>query len=240
MKLLAALLAVCSITGCGKKESAGDQPSSGEVVAAEATGTTPAAKPNDTEPPADDRCEVTVEGDIKDQGFGRGGPSAAGTDYWMSEEELRKGLEVMAGAFGDKKRDIDADMKADPRIYTLILNCQTPRTKISFLPAGGTKYADVPFGPKKYKIVASSSDAAPGAMQTLVTFEKDKGVWGVDGVGELDVVKFDKTGIAGTFAYNMIERQFGTPTAPPRKAKITGKFAFKCSLGTSVCRDGAK
>ena len=177
-----------------------------------------------------------MEGDIKDHGFGPGGPAAAGTDYWMSDDELRKALEMMAGAFGDKTPDIDADMKKDPRIYTLIVNCQTPRTKISFLPSSGTKYADVPFGPKKYKIAAPGNEKTPGVIQTMVTFEKDTGVWEVDGTGELDITRFDKTGITGAFNYNMIERQFGTPTAPPRKAKITGTFTFKCAHPTSVCR----
>jgi hypothetical protein len=239
MKLIAAVLALGSLAACGKKDSSGD-PSSSETSASSgatsAPGSAPAASAPSAEPAADNRCEVTVEGDIKDHGFGPGGPSAAGTDYWMSEEELRAGLESMARALGDKTADIEADMKKDPRLYTLILNCQTPRTKISLLPSSGTKYADLPFGPKKYKIVASGK--TPGAIQTMVNFEKDKGVWGVDGEGELDITKFDKTGIGGTFAFNMIERQYGTPTAPPRKAKITGSFAFKCALGTSVCRGG--
>lgn len=240
MKLIAAVLVLSSLSACGKKDSTTGDPTgsstSGSAAPADPASPTPVAA---AEPPADNRCEVTVEGDIKDHGFGAGGPSAVGTDYWLSEEELRKGLEVMAGAFGDKKPDLDAEMKKDPRIYALLVNCQTPRTKISLIPSAGSKYADVPFGPKKYKI-ASTDEKAPGVIQTLATFEGVHGVWGVDGAGELDVTKFDKTGIAGSFAYNLIERQYGTPKGPPRKVKITGTFAFKCSLGTSVCQDGAK
>ena len=115
-----------------------------------------------------------------------------------------------------------------------------PKTHISLIPSGDSKYADIPFGPKKYKIAAPKTDKAPGVFQTMVTFEGVHGVWAVDGIGELDVTKFDKSGIAGTFNYNVIEEQFGTPKGPPRKAKITGSFAFKCSLGTSVCQEGAK
>ena len=240
MKILAAFLALGCITACGgKKEAPPTEDKPANPAGAPPTETpAPAAAP--AEPAADDRCEVTVEGDIKDHGFASGGPSAVGSDYWMSEDELREALKMMAGALGDKQRDIDADMKKDPRLYTLLLNCQTPRTKISLVPSGGSKYADVPFGPKKYKIAAPQTEKSPGVFQTLVTFDNDTGVWGVDGEGELDITKFDKSGIAGTFRYNMIERKFGDSKLPPRKATIAGRFAFKCSLGTSVCRDAAK
>jgi hypothetical protein len=234
--LLSIVLGVCVFTGCGKTE-----PSTADKTAPSTGSATSVAPPDKTptaakEPPADDRCELVVDGDINDRGVGPGGNSAAGSDYWMDDAEIRKALEVMAKVTKSKDRDIDADMKKDPRIMTLVLNCQTPRTKLSFLPAPDSKYTDVPFGPKKYKIADGSTDKSPGVMRTMVTFDKDTGVWNLDGEGELDITKFDQTGIAGSFAFAMIERQFGSSATPARKVKVTGSFAFKCTRGTANCK----
>jgi hypothetical protein len=232
MKILAAALAVASLTACVKKYSSSTDKASPSVVEGKSSATpvTPAA---DAEPPADDRCEITVEGDIKDHGFGPGGAAAAASDYWMNEAELRENLASMSRALGEKNRDIDADMKKDPRFYTLLLNCQTPGTHLSLGPTGESKYADIPYGPKKYKIV-STGNKSPGAFQTMINF-KERGVWEVDGEGELDVTRFDKTGLSATFTVNMIEHQYGEAKGPPRKAKVTGSFNFKCRYGRSVC-----
>jgi hypothetical protein len=238
MKILLSILSVSFVIACGKTEpSTSDKtapstsPAPSSVAPADKA---PAAPPTTAkEPPADNRCEVVVEGDIKDRGVGPAASSSVGTDYWLSDSEIRTALEVMASLSKNKKRDIDADMKKDPRIMTLILNCQTPRTKVSFLPAPSSKYADVPFAPKKYKIAKGKS---AGVMRTMVTFEKDTGVWNVDGEGELDITKFDQTGIAGSFAFDVIEQTFGSSATPARKAKVTGTFAFKCTPGTANCK----
>jgi len=251
-KLVALTTALLLVAACGKKDDAaagsgrpaGDKPAdrpAGDQARVDLdkplpptpTPATPAA------PPADDRCEITVEGDLTAKGESPGGPMAVGSDYWMSDAEIKEAVKAMAGALGGGKPvDLDAELKKDPRIYTLLINCATPRAKISIGPSMGSKYADVPFGPKKYKIAAPKGEQ-PGLMTTLTTFEGDTGVWVVDGEGELDVSKFDKTGIAGSFSYGLAEATFGDKSKTPRKVKVTGKFAFKCSFNTSVCQGSA-
>ena len=167
---------------------------------------------------------------------GSGGKVMAGTDYWMTDGELRQALEMMAG-LGAKKSDadiaaeVDKDMKNDPRLMLLLINCGDETGHLNFMPGNGSKYADVPFGPKTYKILATN-EGKPGDFGAMVGFTPPGGKresYGVTGSGTLDVKKFDKTGIAGTF-HLTAEKLFKGGDA----ITIDGDFDYGCA-GQSVC-----
>ncbi|MFO0633026.1 MAG: hypothetical protein U0168_09275 [Nannocystaceae bacterium] len=88
--------------------------------------------------------------------------SALGSDYFMNDEELRKAVTMFNGG-----KTVDEAMKQDPRIYTLIVNCSGGGLNLNFLPAAHSKYADVPFGPKKYELAGMMS-AKPGQITMMI------------------------------------------------------------------------
>jgi hypothetical protein len=178
------------------------------------------------------QCEASVEGSVSASGKSPGGVGEFGTDYWMTDDELKQGLKVMA-KFGKKDKDVDAAvakaMKDDPRIYTFLFNCQAGDVHVSFMPANGSRYKDNPFGPKKYKV---QKKARPGEIHTLITVKQAAYL---NGEGELDLTRFDETGVAGTF--QLTAHRLGKPD---EKVTLKGKFSYPCHLPSQICRDAQK
>jgi hypothetical protein len=137
----------------------------------------------------------------------------------------------MLHTMGKKGADADkafADaMKGDPKNYALIFNCAAGDLRISFLPGNGSKYADVPFGPKKYTVIPGSAKA--GEMQVLASLKGKS--YRVSEPGELDVTAFSANRFAGTFAFKA--QAIGTKEA----VAVTGKFDYPCSLPTKFCQE---
>lgn len=179
-------------------------------------------------PPAADEaagfgsCKVSVTGAVTKTFEAPGGMSALGSDYFMSDDELRKALAVLSGPDG-----VDEAMKKDPRIYTLIVNCVTKGLNLNFLPGKGTTYADVPFGPKRYAITSGREDGK-GKMRVMLLVD-DQSYSPAPG-GFLEVTKLDETGLAGTFQFEA--------TGAPGKIQVSGTIDYACAHGYAMCREG--
>jgi hypothetical protein len=193
MRALGMILAVVACVGC--KGGSGDKAGSGAAAPPGAGAATPAgsAAPAEAGSAADGTggCDVQVKGAVTVADHGSGGPAAIGTDYWMTEATIRRGL----GALEKDPAKVDEQMKKDPRFVTLVLNCRGQHVQLSFMPGNDSKYADVPFGPKKYAI-ASDADAKPGEMIAILLV--DHHGYHVTG-GTVDVTRFDGGGLDATF-----------------------------------------
>jgi hypothetical protein len=196
----------------------------------------------DEEQPSSDsgQCRVQISGDLEIQGTSPGGPSAFGTDYYYSDDEMREILEQFARAADPDLSDaeveaqVDEDMQSDPRLFLIILNCVNDDYSISLLPAGDSRYADIPFGPGEYEIAAGGvlgGDAAPGTFGVLMTV--GEGLYEVSEPGQLRIERWDEEGIAGTFAFNAEEI---LTEETPKSLSVTGAFDFDCVAG-SRCED---
>lgn len=216
-----ALVAILA-AGCGKdeKQAAPDEaakPSTG--AAGKTVDPTPAPTPTPT--PAPDRfaagyCAVQIRGATTRDAKGPGGAMAVGTDYWTSLETSRKQLEMTV----KDPAKVEEGLKQDPRMFTLLVNCVDPQAQLNlnFMPASGSKYADVPFGPKTYKL-RPSMEAKPGDM-TLMFGLDQAGFYQLDGEGTFDVTKFDTTSLAGTFAFKVKDGD--------KQLDVTGEFELRC------------
>jgi hypothetical protein len=183
---------------------------------------------------ADATCNVEITGDttltIKAPPPGASDAEkhrvAANSDYWMSEQTIRRGVEAMHSMDGaDRQKKIDAQMKADPRIVQLAITCMTNDFTLGFTPTDGSKYADVPMKPKKYKIVPPKGP--PGAFEVVgwlmigAKHPKDKYV--VSEPGELDITEFNSKHLAAKFSFK------ATNTKTPKKITVTGTFVSDCN-----------
>jgi len=162
---------------------------------------------------------VEVAGAVTIKDHGAGGPSAVATDYWMSDSDLRAAI----GALEKDPAKVDEALGSDPRLITLLMNCSGEHATISFMPRTGSKYADVPHGPRKYQLAAER----PGSFQVI--FLLDKASYSVKG-GTLDVTRFDDAGIAGSFAFE------ATRAGGDEHVKVTGQFDFPCPPGYGKCK----
>jgi hypothetical protein len=201
-----------------------------EAPPAEAKAEPTPAEPTGSGPDAFDQemiakygaCEVSIEGAVTKTAKAPGGMSALGSDYFMNDDEMREAVKFFA-----RGKPIEEAMKQDPRIYTLIVNCAGQGVSLNFLPGGDSKYADVPFGPKKYAI-GGMMGAKSGEMAVMLSIDNE--MFRVEPGGFLDVTKFDKVGLAGTFEFK----------AKGDKGEITvkGKIDYKCAHDTAACREG--
>jgi hypothetical protein len=189
--------------GACEDHKGGAKPTGGEAEVAVASGS----------------CDVTVDGAVKMKDHGAGGPSAVATDYWMNDADLRAAITALEK---DPAR-VEEALKSDPRLMTLLMNCNGEHVNIAFMPRNGSKYADVPHGPKKYDLVAET----PGAFQVIFLLDQES--YSVKS-GSLDVTRFDDTGIAGAFALA------ATKLGGTEQVKVTGTFDFPCPAGYSKCK----
>lgn len=151
-----------------------------------------------------------------------GSPTNVGTasDHWLTDDDSRKQLTLAVGA-----QKVEKYMKSDPRGILLIINCVAEGGGVILLPAAKSKYKDVPFAPKSYKL-ADSNLAVPGQF-TLATVKVGKNYYGVK-QGSLDIKKFDQTGIAGTFSLKA--EKMG------KVIDVSGAFDFPCTGNGSKCK----
>jgi hypothetical protein len=234
--LIAVLVAACGKSSPPAAGGSGSAPPGGPPKVPDVVPVPNAGK--------DDHCELHVHGDVTidavvDHAHGeaasRRSRAGAATDYWMTEDELRVGLAAMAGmaAGGNQSYQANATaadegMKKDPRMFLLTLECGNEVARLQLTPVGGSHYADVPYGPKKY--VIASGDGQPGQFVAGLGAAVDGGrqVFTPSAAGELDVTRFDGKGIAGTFRFPAISN-IG------RAVTVEGSFAYAC-MGTQACQ----
>jgi hypothetical protein len=156
-------------------------------------------------------CEVKVTGDVTVSWKGDGGADAVGTEYWMSEDEIREALEFLAtGTKEEKERQVEEAMKEEPRLYILLLNCTSTDDRgqnITLSPSAQATYGDVPFKAGDYVIpVGGALGGAedPGEFGVLFGVEGDD-LWKVSEAGALKITRWDNKGIAGTFNFKAEE-----------------------------------
>ena len=241
MRRLAVLVLIAA---CGKSSPpSGNAPAAGAPGASGASGAS--AMPNIAPPAAgDDRCEIHVRGDYTGdaviahphaQPSSRQSRISAATDYWMTDDQLRMGLAAMAGIGAGGKQSYEANaaaaeaaMKKDPRMFLLTLVCGNEQAQIQLEPAPGSHYADVPYGPKQYHLTMNGPK--PGEFGArLVIKQQDQRLAFVPTDGTLDITKFDKTGIAGTFHFT------GKNVGGDHTITADGSFDYAC-MGTQACQ----
>ncbi len=215
-------LVVTVATGCDKdkkEDGSKTKPTAGAGTAGRPTaGDDPAPDPVTGGEPDLGFCEVKLEGDVQKTIKQPAGSGAVGTDYWTKPESLEMTVKMLAGEDPEKQK---AAVAADPKFFTLLLNCTGEGDlNLNLMPASGTKYADIPFGPKKYPI---KNDPKAGEFSILMVF--GEGVFELANDGVLEVTKFDNTGIQGTFAFDAVTAMGATQ----QRLKVTGSFDYKCT-----------
>jgi hypothetical protein len=250
LALMAFSVACGSGSTTGSAQVSADTPGSSNTSAAADTqrgaggNPEPGRAPNSSNPtvpaiptdPSAGSCDVSITGGENIKYTAVGGPSAAGSDYWMTADELRTGLRQLArisrsnATDAEIERDVNVAMQQDPRLFILIVNCVSGGNSISVLPGGDSKYADVPFAPKRYVIGAGGplgGGNKNGEFSVLMVLQGTN--YKVDEPGTLNITKFDATGIAGTFTFKASEFLFGNTGAAAKKVTVDAKFDYKCT-----------
>ena len=180
-------------------------------------------------------CEVTVTGDVETSWEADGGADAVGSDYWLSDDELRTALEFLASGSGDeKKKEVDEAMKADPRFFILLVNCipdDETKGSLTLSPSSEAKYGDIPFKPGDYVIAQGGvfgSAEDPKEFSVLLSTDEES-VWKVSEDGTLKITKWDNSGLKGNFSFKA-EEAFAAG-ATPKKISVSGSFDFPCAGG---------
>jgi hypothetical protein len=221
MLWIALTLAACGKSSDRKVGSNAPNPPSPSASATEAVAT----------PGPKDRCEVHVTGAQTVDIIGtksRGAPDpkmSAGSEYWMTEEELRNALAMMMRIGGDKPskqevdRKLDEKMKNDPRLWLLVMNCSTDDGFLSLSASNSSKSRDIPFGPHTYVI---ASDPKAGEFGGMFSTKQGKHTsYGLAAPGTLEITKFDATGVTATFSF---EAYNGS-----QRVSVKGSFDFGCA-----------
>lgn len=230
-RLLVGVALAASLGGCGKAEDspggAAQAASPGET-ASSTPGAAPAASGQDL-----GRCKIEVTGDVTASAEPvRRAPTdskvSIGTDHWLSDDEIRTALRVMAGLGDDKGVDKEAKvaegMKNDPRLFVFIMSCSDDKVTLSVIAGKESRYADIPKAPKKYVV---TSNAKAGEMSVMLTV--GDAYFAVKTPGTLEVTRFDSSRIEGTFAFEAEERY-----GKKRSVKAAGSFEFDC-VGSQSC-----
>ena len=162
-------------------------------------------------------CKIQIQA-LELEETAPGGPAAISTDYWLSEENLRR----VVGYLETDPVKIAAAMKADPRFMTLLMNCNGQRATISFMPEVGSRYADIPFRPKKYALATGKR----GSFRPLVLI--DRAAYRTR-TGTLDITRFDARGLTATFEFQ------ATNIATDKPVTIRGAIDYPCPPGYDKC-----
>jgi hypothetical protein len=227
MKLIWIAFAL-ALAACGKSS---DRSAGSNAASAAAPPENAAAGAVATE--AQDRCEVHITGSQTLDVIGtkpRSSPSpkmSAGSEYWMTEDELRNALAMMVRIGGDKPskealdRKVDEKMKKDPRLWLLVMNCSTDDGFLSLSASNSSKSADIPFGPHTYVI---ASDPKAGEFDATFSIKRGKHTsFHLTARGKLEIAKFDATGIAATFGFEAESRDGS------QHVSVKGSFDFGCA-----------
>jgi hypothetical protein len=225
MKLIWIALALAA---CGKPS---DRTAGSNAASAAAPPANAAAEPVATV--AQDRCEVHVTGSQTLDVVGtkpRSSPSpklSVGSEYWMTEDELRNALKTMVRIGGDKPskeeidRKVDEGMKKDPRLWLLIMNCSTDDAFVSLGASNSSKSADIPFGPHTYVI---ASEPKAGEFSGTLSIKRGKYTgFHLTAPGKLEITKFDASGITATFGFEAASRDGS------EHVSVKGSFDFGCA-----------
>jgi len=180
-----------------------------------------------------DRCEVHVTGSQTVDIVGtkpRGSQNArmsAGSEYWMTDEELRGALAMMVRIGGDKPakeevdRKVDEAMKKDPRLWLLIMNCSTDDGFLNLGASNSSKSSDIVFGPHTYVI---ASDPKAGEFGAMFSIKRDKHTgYHLVAPGKLEITKFDASGITAGFGFEAESRD------KSQHVTVRGSFDFGCA-----------
>jgi len=174
-------------------------------------------------------CSVTVTGDTELSWNGPDDVSAFTTDYWYTEDELRR----QWGFIGDPNVPFDTAYGSGQQIVSLFLaNCSGGESQLVSIFTGNTATHDsFPFGPGTYEINGGflSSGDQPGNVLGSVLSTDTGTVWGQDGSGTLTITAWDHHHIVGTFTFEASE-QFADTT---RKVSVGGSFEYTCVTSTS-------
>jgi hypothetical protein len=236
-KRILSCLALAALAACGKSSSG----SGGGASGTSASGAPASGAPAAADGPQD-RCEVHVTGDLsmnmiatrrRSDPHAGGGKVMAGTEYWMTDDDVHSALKTMAGVMSKKSDDeiaaeADAGMKKDPRLMLLLINCGNEDGHLDLGPLADSKYADVPFKPGTYRLVGTG--AKPGDFGGMVGFTAGgkRDSFSISEPGQLALTKFDLTGIAGTFHFKA--KNF----KGDKSIAVDGSFDYGCR-GT-ICK----
>jgi hypothetical protein len=216
-----------SLAACGKSSdgTAGSNAPKPARPSASAPDVTAAAGPQD-------RCEVHVTGAqtvdiVGTRPRGRqDGKISAGSEYWMTDDELRRALATFVRIGGNKPtkeeidRKVDEGMKKDPRLWLLLMNCSTDDGFLNLSASNSSRSSDIPFGPHTYVI---ASDPKAGQFSAMFSIQQAKHTsYHLAAPGKLEIAKFDATGITGTFGF---EAETHDKT---QRVTVKGSFDFGC------------
>jgi hypothetical protein len=236
-------------------ETTVDDDSSDESVAPddeadEADITVPDSEAADTTEAADEAdasgagCNVDVTGEFETSWDSPDDATAVLSDYWQSDEELKAVLDAMNQAGGGNV-DVDAQIAeaeatGKPVLGLLLMNCSGPDgALVTFTHAISTTRSDLPFGPGTYAIAGgflSGADVPANSILALASMPGEAQgdtIWGFDeeaAPGSLDITTWDNSTLEGTFTFPVTE----SLTDTPRKAVVSGTFAFSCT-GSTTC-----
>jgi len=172
---------------------------------------------------ADGQCEVALEGALSGSAKSPMSRGAVATDYWMTTEEQRRAVEIMASIGtkdpAEKQKKVDAAMAKEPHFRLLILNCVTDVARLTFMATDASTYKDIPFGPGKLRL-GPALNKTKGQVGTIVAIKTDAGHWQVQGEGELDIQAWDVKHIAGTAKVPL--------TSDGKQATLKATFDFPC------------
>ena len=151
---------------------------------------------------------------------------SAGSEYWMTDEELRGALAMMVRIGGDKpsKQEIDAKvdeaMKKDPRLWLLMMNCSTDDGFLNLSASNSSKSSDIAFGPHAYVI---ASDPKAGEFGAMFSTKRGKHTgYHLVAPGKLEITKFDASGITAAFGFEAESRD-------NQHVTVKGSFDFGCA-----------
>lgn len=179
-----------------------------------------------------DRCEVHVTGAQTVDIVGsrpRGkqdGKLSVGSEYWMTEDEIHDALAVMVRIGGNKlskdevERKVEIDMKKDPRLWLLLMNCATDAGFLNLGASNSSRSSDIAFGPHSYAIAGEPKAGEFGAM--FMTKQGKNTSYHLTAPGKLEITKFDATGLTATFAFEADSRD-------NQHVKVQGSFDFGCA-----------
>lgn len=174
-------------------------------------------------------CTVTVTGDLDlelsyDQSI-----YSMSSDYWTSDEDLRATVETLGEDIAGGSYD-ELVARGEPVVTFLALSCQDPDNLIEGALAthtNATRSPDIPMGPGVYPILGglgSAGDDAPGSIIAGFGTDDDT-LWSTaDNSGSLEITKWDKSAIEGSFQFDA-EELF---VESPRLIHVLVEFSFLC------------
>jgi hypothetical protein len=232
------VFALVTAAACSKSETKSASEKPAEPTPTAANEPAPSTPPMPAFDASQGSCEVTVEGDVQATAKTGGGGAAVGTDYWYTPEGLDSAIERMVQMIESDKSKWTAAIadakKNDPKITVLVINCLSDRIKLSFMP-NKAKYADVPFGPGKYRL--NEREPKPNGFWSPLSIDGTSYQLPSGVTGTLEITRFDASGIAGTFERpgEAVDRD----TKAVKKVTVKGKFDFTCpNEKSAACTTG--